>query len=493
MKHVRRAFLMATLGQYLSIVVSLALIAVMSRLMTPAEIGLSVIGLGVTTVVFSLREFVTSDFLIQLGTVERHDVRTARTVMSCITGVLGLALLLASPWLAGFYDNGTLKLFLALTIAAAIIDGLASPNLALIRRDMEFGTVTLIDTVRLSVNAIATIGFAMLQWGFISFAAAALVASIVSTSLALMSRQIWWSFRPSFKSFRVIAEFGRYRGATNVVDRFYDSLPMMILGSIMSSAAVGSYSRAVTISNLPDRLVLSSVFSVAFPALAAGVRSQIDVKKSYLHSLGFITVVYWPALLMVTILADPIVRMALGDGWGEVIPLARLLTLSSVFFFPVVLTYPLLMALNANRSAFAYNMISRSASAAILCAASFFGVTAIAMSQFISLPMQMVLCFIFVRRYVTFAWRDLFEAILPSGLISLATIAGPIAAAAFLGFRFDFTLPETALICILGIIGWLVGLKATHHPFLDEISTVLNGCARRIRGWGPYFLRNVQR
>lgn len=492
MQHVRRAFLMATLGQYLSIIISLALIAVMSRLMSPAEIGLSVIGLSVTMLVFSLREFVTSDFLIQLDTVKRRDVRTARTVMMCFTCLLGAILFLASPWLSSFYDNATLRPFLALTIAAAIIESIATPNLALIRRDMQFGTITLIDTVRLSVNAFGTIGFALLGWGFISFAAGALAASIASTALALFSRQIWWSFGPSLASFRAVAEFGRYRGATNVVDRFYDSLPMMVLGSIMSSAAVGSYNRSITISNLPDRLVLSSVFSVAFPALAAGVRDKIDVEKSYLHALGFITVVYWPALLMVAIIADPIVHIVLGEGWDNVVPLARLLALASVFFFPVVLTYPLLIALNANGSAFAFNMISRSSAAVILCGASFFGLTAIAASQFISLPLQMVLCFVFVRRYVPFKWRDLYAALMPSGLVCLATIAGPIIIAFRLGFRFDFSLPETALVCILAVFGWFIGLKVTRHPFLVEVRGIFDGGTQRIRAWVPYFLRSAQ-
>jgi lipopolysaccharide exporter len=493
MKHVRRAVLMATIGQYISIIVSLVLIAVMSRLMTPAEIGLSVIGLSVTTMVFSLREFVTSDFLIQLETVERQDVCTARTVMLCFTSFLGLVLLLASPTLARFYDNETLKLFLSLTIAAAVIESLAAPNLSLIRRDMEFGTVTLIDTVRILVNALATVGFAVFDWGVMSFAIGALVSSIAATGLALMSRRLWWSFIPSFKSIQALTQFGRYRGATSVVDRFYDALPMVMLGSLMSSAAVGQYNRGVTISNLPDRLVLSSVFSVAFPALAAGVRDKVDIKKSYLRALSFITVVYWPALLMVSIIADPIVHVVLGNGWNDVIPIARLLTLSSIFFFPVVLTYPLLIALNANRSAFAFNMLSRVASAVILFIAAFFGVFAIVASQFISLPLQMVLCFIFVRRYVKFAWWDLCKAILPSAYVSLATIAGPLTVAVCLGFRFDFTLAQTALVCFLAIVGWLIGLKGTQHPFLEEISSVFMESAGDIRAWRPYFLRSVQR
>lgn len=484
MKHLRRAFVMATLGQYLRLVVGLVMIAIVSRLITPAEVGLATIGLGVSMIVFSLREFVTSDFLIQLDTIERHDVRTAMTVTVAFNCALALALLAASPWIAGFYNDASLETFLIVTIIAALVECLSSPNSALIRRDMQFGLVTLIDTTRMTVTAVTTITFAYYGWSAMSFAAGSLFGSFTVASLTLLARPSWWSFIPSLKSLPAMIEFGRYKGATSVVDRAYDSLPPMILGSVLPPAVVGNYSRAVTISGLADRLVLSSVFSVSFPALAAGVRGGLDLRKSYLRALSFITVIYWPALLMVAILADPIVRFALGGNWDDVVPIARLMTLASVFWFPVVLTSPLLIALGANRSAFIFNLFSRAVSAVILGTASFFGLMAIALSQFVSLPFQTIVALLFVRHYVKFSWRDLWNAVLPSGLATVTTIIGPLAMAADSGFRFEFSTAETVIACILAAIGWAAGLKLTHHPFLGEIIGFLGDNGRGIRDWG---------
>lgn len=481
MQQVRRAFVMATLGQYLRLVIGFAMIAAVSRLMTPAEVGLSAIGLGVSMIVFSLREFVSCDFLIQLDRVEREDVRTAMTVMVGFTITLSLALLITSPWITHFYGEIELQDFLLVAIAAALAECISLPHISLLRRDMQFGMVTLVDTARTTAAAVATILFAWYGWSAMSFAIGSLIGSVAATGLAIFLRQCWWSFKPSLRSLPAIIEFGRYRGATSVADRAYDSLPPIILGAVMPSAGVGSYNRAIAVSNLPDRLILGSVFAVSFPALSAGVRAGLDLRKSYLRALSFITVIYWPALVLVAILVRPIVDLVLGGNWDDVVPIARILTLASIFWFPVILTSPLLIALGANRSAFLYNAVSRAISAVILGIASVFGLMAVALSQFITLPFQSVLAVLFVRRYVTFGWRDMWNAVLPSALVTLASAVGPLAIAADNGFTFEFSPGEAAISVGLAIVGWFAGLKLTGHPFLNEITGFMGDSLRGMR------------
>ena len=78
---VRRALAMATSEQYLRLAINFASLAAISRLLTPTEIGISVIGTGIMTVVLGAREFATSDFLIQRMKVVHDDVRASFTVL----------------------------------------------------------------------------------------------------------------------------------------------------------------------------------------------------------------------------------------------------------------------------------------------------------------------------------------------------------------------------------------------------------------------------
>src|SRR5690606_23495152 len=115
---------------------------------------------------------------------------------------------------------------------------------------------------------------------------------------------------------------------------------------------------------IPDRMLLAAIFAIAFPTLAERVREGRDVKNAYLRAISLITVFYWPALLIMALLAHPLVMLLLGDGWLAVVPLVRIVAVASIFFFPVILTVPLLMAVGRNRQAFAANLMSRAFAAA---------------------------------------------------------------------------------------------------------------------------------
>ncbi|WP_247645297.1 oligosaccharide flippase family protein [Agrobacterium tumefaciens] len=305
MHKVRRAFFMAMLEQHLGIAINFALIAIVSRLLSPAEVGFAVIGYGVTAVIFAFREFVSSDFLIQLDVVERDDINTSLTLLLLVSGILGIVLYLCGPYLAIFYHQPSLQHYLILAIAAVMAESLGMPAFSMLRRRLAFGTIARVRTTGLVVMAGVTIFAASNGWGFVSFSLGLLVGNSVASALAAYADPAQRTARLSLKSWRRMAEFGRYRGAATIVDKLYESLPQLVLGFAMTPTAVAIYNRANTVCSIPDRIFLSAIFSFAFPALAAEVREGGDVRRSYLRALSYITVLYWPSLIMVAILADP--------------------------------------------------------------------------------------------------------------------------------------------------------------------------------------------
>ena len=143
--------------------------------------------------------------------------------------------------------------------------------------------------------------------------------------------------------------FGGYNGASFVINQAYQTLPQLVLGHLLPHSAVGLYNRATTVSDMPDRIVLTSVFSVAFPALVVEVREGRSLKEAYLRALGYITVFYWPALILLALLAHPVISLLLGMQWLSVIPLLQVMAIAGLAWFPVILTSPVLLAVGANQ------------------------------------------------------------------------------------------------------------------------------------------------
>ncbi len=475
----RRGFVIAALEQYAGLICNFLTVMAVSRFLGPAETGMGIVGLGIAAIVYSLREFASPEFLIKIDKVHDHDVQTSLTFLMGVTLMLSAGLYLARDYFAASYHDPSLMLFLNISIVAALIESLSLPVVALLRRDMAFGTLARIRTAGSAVGAGTTIAMAWWGFGHLCFAFGMLAAALVTTGFAFRACPAVRWLRPSLASIRTAWHFGMYLGGSAGLNKICETFPQLTLGRFMSASSVGIYSRANTVSGLPDRVFLSAVFTVAFPMLSAQVREGADIRQSYVRALSYISVVYWPAQAMTAMLAVPAVHIVLGEGWMEAAPIIVIGSLSSMFWFPVILTYPLLMALGANRDAFVSNFISRVATTGVLCFAAFYGLMAVAFSQFISSPFQMVVSLIYVHRHVPFSWRVMGRAMLHSGLVTVLTLAAPLAIIAAGGFSLHIDWARGMLIGVVSVISWVAAVFVTRHPFAAEISPVLGRFAGR--------------
>jgi len=471
---VRRALAMATSEQYLRLAINFASIAAISRLLTPTEIGVSVIGTGIMAIVLGVREFATSDFLIQRQKVVLDDVRASFTVLMLLTALMMLMVFALAPWSGTFYGEEKLAQFLRISAVAGLIEALSLPIRGLLRRDMAFGAIALINAVSAAVTAVVTIALALAGLSYMSVAWATVAAAATTTLLSFHCRPDLSILRPTFRSWGSVLTFGGYNGASYVINRIYVSMPQLVLGHMLPHSAVGLYNRACVVSDIPDKIVLTSVLSIAFPALAAQVRKGGGLKEPYLRALGYITVFYWPALVLLVPLAYPVVRLLLGEQWLNVIPLLQVLAVAGLAWFPAILTSPVLLAVGANRDRVKADFVGRSVSAVVLCSAAYFGIMAMAASKLVTLPFQMVVSLWYVRRHIAFRWSEVCGAIWKSAVVTASSTAGPALVVALSDSGFDLSIAATAVAVILAVAGWLAGVLMTQHPILLELRNAVD-------------------
>jgi O-antigen/teichoic acid export membrane protein len=450
-------------------IINFASIAAVSRLLTPGEIGISVIGTGIVLIALGLREFATSDFLIQHQEITRDDIRASFTVVVLLTLLITIGMLMAAPWFGTFYGEEQLARFIRIAAVAGLIEALSLHIRGLLRRQMAFGALAFINTMSMMATAWATILLALAGFSYMSVAWATLAAAATTTALSFYFRPEMAILRPSLRCWRSVLTFGGYNGASFVINQTYQALPQLVLGQVLPASAVGLYNRATTVSDIPDRIVLTSVFSVAFPALAVEVREGRSLQQAYLRALGYITVFYWPALMLLAILAYPTIRLLLGTQWLSVTPLLQVMAVAGLAWFPVLLTSPVLLAVGANRDRVVADLLGRALSAVVLCSSAYFGIMAMAASKLVTLPYQMILSLCYVRRHVPFKWREAGAALWQSAMVTAGAAAGPITVVAMSDFSFELSMPASALALLLAATGWVTAVYLTQHPILAEL------------------------
>lgn len=490
---VRRALLFTSVERYLNLAINFLVIAVTSRLMTPDEVGMSVIGLTVLMIIEILRD-VPSSFLVQQKELKREDVRTAFTTMALISAAQVIGLTALSGPIARAFNNPELAPYLCVIALATIPGPFERPVMALLRRDMKFGALAVVNVATYLVNGIVVVTLVALGNSYMSTGWACLAANMTSVVLALCFRPDFWIFRPLMTEWRRVIVFGGYLNAWALLNKAYDLVPYLVLSRIFPVGAVGLFNRAATISAVPDKLMFQSISPVILPALAVEARAGRDLKQPYLIGLTYITVLLWPAFLLLVLMAQPAVYILFGPQWNEIVPLVRIIALAMLLSFTQKLNYPTLVALGATRDLLASGAVAVPVGLVATSAAAFTSLQAVAWSLVFKNVVQTVVEHRFVRRHIDFSMADLCGALWRSLLVTLGTMAGPAAIMFAMGSRSEVTIPEA--ICLLGAASlcWTAAVWLTRHPLRQDMHQAgLWAVARVAPGWRKAFRPAVLR
>jgi len=474
MNGIRRALLLATAERYVILVVGFATLAIVSRILTPPEIGVSVVGMAVVMMALAFREFASPNFIIQHKNLQLEDVRATFTILSLTTLAISTIIFALAGWLAVIYSEPRLEPFLRIVAISTLVEIIGVTIAALLRREMAFGKLAFINVVGAAVYAGLTITLAILGFSYMSFAWAFL-ASVLTT--AFLSLALWPDrsiFRPCLRAWRGVVTFGGYSGTNVFLFKVFESLPYLVLGRILSFDAVALYNRAWTVCQIPDRVILQGIDSVLLPAFSSEVRGGRGLRNAYLHSVELITGVQWPALIVLALLADPIVRFLLGEQWADSVPLVQIMAIAWLPVFTQKLNYPILVAMGEMRDLLKRSLITWPVSAVIITCAAFFGLKAAVLSWLVLTPFWAYVSIYFVKRHVEIRWRDFAKPLQIATTLAICSAAGPLAIMFLTGDGFELSYSATTLAALLSAMGWGIGLWATGHPLLPEIKRAIS-------------------
>jgi O-antigen/teichoic acid export membrane protein len=478
-RRVRRSVIYSLLDKYLVQILQIVTTAIMARLLTPAETGLFMVAQAVILLADNFRIFGVGVYIVQEPDLRPEMIRTAFTVTLIVSLAIGGFIFLGAGGIASLYDTPALSGLLMVAALNFLFLPLASPNIALMQRELAFNALAAINVAAALTNAIVTILLGFAGFGAVSFAWGFVASGIVTAALAIALRPAFWIFRPTLQGARRVLTFGGVSTLVTVINLGYDLLPRLALGKILGFDAVGLYGRALTVCQLPERAVISALQPVVLPAMAHRARAGGDLKEGYLRGHMFVSAVQWPCLIMLALLAEPVVRILLGAQWGEVPALVRVMAPAMMALAPAFMTYPLLVAAGRIRDTLLASLVSLPPSVALVVFAAHHGLEAVALSLILSAPFQMFVALWFIRRATGLTWAEVWHASRLSLGVAFATALLPVLLIALSPTGFDLGWIQTILAIAGGALGWYVAVQALAHPVGAEIVRMASAMLRR--------------
>jgi len=469
MNGIRKAALLTSMDRYATLIVNFISVMCLSRLLTPAEIGVVAIGAAILAFSEATRDVATS-YIIQKPDLDRSDLRTSTTLM-WIVSLIAIAIinLLAGP-MAQFVGDDRVETLMRLISVSLLAAPIERPILAMMRRDMDFLPLAIINAASAVTIAGASIVLAYFGWGPASFGWGCILGGIVVSIAAVALRARYLALRPCLKDARSQLTFALYGNSSGILFQLHEAFPSIMIGRFLSVEAVGIYNRSLTASQLPAKGILAAISPVVLPAFSKQAREGGDLLQPSLRMFELLSAVMWPAQIMVALLATPVVAVLFGSQWTAAIPFVQLIALASLPAFIMHATHAVMVAAGGVRHTTISLMKFVPLSLAITALSAYHSLEAFCVALFLVYALQAYFAIDALKHYVEIRFVDLAGACARSLPAVGASVAGAcLVALPMAGGFAKLSVLQGFFAGISAVAFWLLALWLSRHPLWHEV------------------------
>jgi O-antigen/teichoic acid export membrane protein len=467
---VRKALSLSFTRTGVNFAFNIATVTIVSRLLTPSEIGIFSVAVALVTLVHMLRDFGVSEFIVQEKSLTDDLIRTAFSINLIIAWTLAGLVFGLSSLIGMFYgDPGVAKVTRVLSLVFVLMP-FGTTTLSCMKREMEFAIIVKLQMAETAVRSTSTIALAYFGYSYMSMAWASVAAMAVLVSGSMLFGGEYRIRGFGFAGWRRVLHFGSYRTASDIVAQFGAQSANIVVGKLLGMAAAGFYSRGYGIVNIFRVNVVGAIGTVAFPAYAREHREGNAAPWLYRKSLVYLTGVSWPFFGFAILMAFPLIRIAFGSQWDAAVPLMRWLCGAAIVGTLVFQVNGLLTAVGYYRDVTRIEIQYQSVRVVLAVLAALYSLEAVAASQ---VAVYVVAVLLYYRRLVRFdalRWRILARALAPSAILAILTSSVPAAVLMLWPKPVDQQYVPIFFISAGGsAIAWLGGIFLVKHPLAAEI------------------------
>ena len=302
---------------------------VMARLLLPDDFGLVALATTIAGAVEALGMMGLQLALIRESGVDRKLYDTAFT-MTVIRGVLtGLIVALSAPIVADFFADDRLEAVLYVIGAVAVLQGFENIGTVAFRKDLAFDReFVLFMTARVTTSVVT------FAWALVTDSYWALVAGIcASRVIRVVMSYTMHPYRPGFTlaEWRKLISFSVWIWIASVAGFLRDQADAFVISRCLGITQVGVFRLGTEISSLTTSELVQPICRALLPGFSAMHNTGRSVLESVVESFSAVCLLVLPAALGLSLIAAPLVHLALGPNWSEAVPVIRILGMFVIF------------------------------------------------------------------------------------------------------------------------------------------------------------------
>lgn len=305
---------------------------ILARLLSPEDYGIIAMPLVFLAIAQCFIDSGFSSALVRKPDINDDDLSTAFYFNIGVGVVCYLFLFVSSPFIADFYDTPILSDILKVTSLATLFNPLCAVQQTILTRKIDFKTQALVSLTGAFVSGICGLLMAYNGCGVWSLVSQQVGGYVIRTGMLWAVSKWRPQRRWSYESFRYLWGFGSKLLCSGLLNTIYNNIYPIVIGKFFSANDLGNYTRAQQFAHLPSINLTSVIQRVAFPVLSTIQNDDERFTKNYRKILRLSAFVIFPLMLLISAVADPLVRLLLTDKWEGCIVLLQIVCFAMMWY-----------------------------------------------------------------------------------------------------------------------------------------------------------------
>lgn len=305
---------------------------ILARLLSPDDYGVIAMPLVFLAIAQCIIDSGFSTALIRKPELTEDDLSTAFYFNIGIGIFCYAVLFFSSPLIADFYHTPILSSLLKVTALAVLFNPLCAVQQAILTRKIDFKTQAIVSLSGAILSGIVGLSMAYNGFGVWSLVFQQVGGYLIRTILLWILGKWKPKRKWSWESFHYLWGFGSKMLGSGLLDTIYNNIYPIVIGKYFSAQDLGNYTRAQQFSSLPSSNVTGVLQRVTFPVLSSIQNEDERLAKNYRKILKLSAFLVFPMMLMLSAVADPLVRVLLTDKWEGSIILLQIICFSMMWY-----------------------------------------------------------------------------------------------------------------------------------------------------------------
>lgn len=454
----------------------LGTMVLLARLIPPAAFGIFALIVIVQELAVTMPMEGVGGALVQRRKITRDHLQSGLALSLTVSLVLTAVTLLAAVLVVEPLFGEQAKLLTIATTPYFLVGAIYAVPMAVLRRRLDFRRISIIDVSQSVTRGLATLALALVGLDAPALVFGSMAGMVVALGIALLFAPVplpWWRT----KAVRDLLPYGGPAALATVAWTGFRNGDYAIIGSVLGPAQAGFYWRGYQLAVEYQRKVAVAMVQIGFPVLArtAGPEELLALRQ---RMVRLQTVVLFPLLAMLLLLAPVVVPWLFGPAWEPAVLPTQILVLGGAATLVINACGSALMAEGRTRALLGYGIAHFVFYAGAVLAVAHLGLAAVAIAGSVVHGVFLGVAYVvLLRRQVRSPLRVLWQDLTPATVACAALFALALPADWGLASVGVPTLVQVTGVGLAGALGYLAALRvwfpASAHDLGAAIRRIL--------------------